>query len=159
MIFLVSCTQEEVSNMKIISPAFQNNAIIPEKYTCQGQDISPPLKFFNVSKDTKTLALIMDDPDAPSGTFTHWLIWNIPSTITEINEGERIPYPQGTNDFGRQYYKGPCPPSGTHRYFFTLYALNKELNLNVGARKDEMLKAMRNNIIEKTELIGRYKRK
>ena len=144
--------------MKIISPAFQNNAIIPEKYTCQGQDISPPLKFFNVSKDTKTLALIVDDPDAPSGTFTHWLVWNIPSRVTEVEEGERISYLQGLNDFGRQYYKGPCPPSGIHRYFFTLYALSKELDLEAGASKEELLKAMRRNIIEKAELIGKYKK-
>ena len=142
--------------MKITSPAFQNNAMIPSKYTCQGQDISPPLEFINIPKNAKTLALIMDDPDAPSGTFTHWLVWNIPSTITEIQEGERITYPQGLNDFGRQYYKGPCPPSGVHRYFFTLYALNKELDLKPGATKDELLKVMRNNIIEKTELIGKY---
>ena len=144
--------------MRITSSAFSNNAMIPSKYTCQGQDISPPLEFSNIQKNAKMLALIMDDPDAPSGTFTHWLVWNIPSKITEIHEGERIIYPQGLNDFGRQYYKGPCPPSGVHRYFFTLYALNKEIDLKPGATKDELLKAMRDNIIEKTELIGKYKK-
>ena len=142
--------------MKITSPAFQNNATIPDKYTCKGENISPPLEFAYIPKNAKFLALIMDDPDAPSGTFTHWLVWNIPSKVTEIEEGERITYSQGNNDFGRQYYKGPCPPSGVHRYFFTLYALDKELDLKPGANKDELLKAMRNNIIEKTELIGKY---
>ena len=145
--------------MKITSPAFNNNAIIPDKYTCKGENISPLLEFSYIPKNAKFLALIMDDPDAPSGTFTHWLIWNIPSKITEIEEGERIIYPQGINDFGRQYYKGPCPPSGVHRYFFTLYALNKELALEAGASKDELLKAMRENIIEKAELIGKYSKK
>ena len=145
--------------MKITSSTFSNNAMIPGKYTCQGQDISPPLRFSNIPKNSKMLALVMDDPDAPSRTFTHWLVWNIPAKVTEIQEGERINYPQGLNDFGRQYYKGPCPPSGVHRYFFTLYALNKELDLKPGATKDELLKAMRNNIIEKTELIGKYKKR
>ena len=145
--------------MRITSSAFSNNAMIPSKYTCQGHDISPPLRFSNIPKNAKVLALIMDDPDAPSGTFTHWLIWNIPSTATEMQEGERITYSQGLNDFGRQYYKGPCPPSGIHRYFFTLYALDKELDLKPGATKDELLKAMRDNIIEKNELIGKYKKR
>jgi len=144
--------------MRITSSAFKNNELIPDKYTCKGQDISPPLEFLYIPKNAKALALIMDDPDAPSGTFTHWLVWNIPSSTTEIEEGERIPYPQGINDFGRQYYKGPCPPSGVHRYFFTLYALNKKLDLKDGTSKDELLKVMRGSVIEKAELIGRYKK-
>ena len=144
--------------MKITSSAFQNNKLIPSEYTCQGENLSPPLEFSNIPKNAKTLVLIMDDPDAPSGTFTHWLVWNIPAKVTEIEEGERIIYPQGNNDFERQYYKGPCPPSGVHRYFFTLYALDKELDLKPGANKDELLKAMRDYIIEKTELIGKYKK-
>ena len=142
--------------MRITSRAFSNNELIQNKYTCQGQDISPQLRFSNIPKNAKTLALVMDDPDAPSGTFTHWLVWDIPVTVNEIQEGERVTYTQGLNDFGRQYYKGPCPPSGVHRYFFILYALDSEINLKQGATKDELIKAMRDHIIEKAELIGKY---
>lgn len=161
LVFLTACAQkgvQEVSNMKITSPAFNHNENIPSKYTCDGENISPPLKFSEVPKDTKILALIMDDPDAPVGTFVHWIIWNTPATTTEIKEGEGISYPQGSNDFGKQRYGGPCPPSGTHRYFFKLYALDTELNLQPGATKQDLLEAMEGHIIEKAELIGKYSR-
>lgn len=122
--------------MKITSPSFQENAFIPSKYTCDGENINPPLVISDVSADAKSLALIVDDPDAPVGTFVHWLVWNIPPRVGEIKEGS-LPEGsiQGTNDFGKKEYGGPCPPSGTHRYFFRLYALNQELNLPEGAKR------------------------
>ena len=144
--------------MKITSPAFNHNENIPSKFTCDGENISPPLTFSEIPENTKTLALIMDDPDAPVGTFVHWVIWNIPSSTTEIQESENINYPQGSNDFGKQNYGGPCPPSGTHRYFFKLYAIDTELNLQQGATKQDLLEAMEGHIIEKAELIGKYSR-
>jgi len=144
--------------MKITSPAFNHNENIPSKYTCDGENISPPLEFSDIPENTKTLTLIMDDPDAPVGTFVHWIIWNIPATITEIQEGEDISYQQGLNDFKEICYGGPCPPSGTHRYFFKLYALDTELDLETGATKQDLLEAMEGHITTKAELIGKYNR-
>ncbi len=145
--------------LKLSSKSFENGKSIPSKYTCDGQNINPPLTISGVSAEAKSLAIIVDDPDALMGTFTHWLVWDIPPSVTEINEGE-VPSESvlGVNDFGVLEYKGPCPPSGTHRYFFKLYALNQLLNLKQGSSKDELLKAMDGKIIEKTELVGTYKR-
>ena len=144
--------------MKITSSAFNHNENIPSKHTCDEGDISPPLTFSEIPENTKTLALIMDDPDAPVGTFVHWLVWNIPATTREIKEGEKRQYTQGTTGFGKQEYGGPCPPSGTHRYFFKLYALDIKLALEQGATKEQLLEAMEDHIIEKAELIGKYGR-
>jgi len=148
------------SGMKITSPSFQENAFIPSKYTCDGENINPPLAVSDVSADAKSLALIVDDPDAPVGTFVHWLVWNIPPSVSEIKEGNLSEGSvQGTNDFGKREYGGPCPPSGTHRYFFRLYALSQELNLPEGARREELEKAMEGKIIDTAELVGRYSKK
>ena len=146
------------SFVKLSSDAFENNAMIPQAYTCDGEDISPPLKITGVPDKAKSLALIMDDPDAPMGTFTHWIIWNIPPTKSQFTKGENLEFPQGTTDFGSVGYGGPCPPSGTHRYFFKLYALDSSLDLKAGATRKDLETAMTNHIIEQATLVGKYSR-
>jgi Raf kinase inhibitor-like YbhB/YbcL family protein len=151
--------------IKITSPVFENNGLIPAKYTCDGNDISPPLKWDAVPQGTKSIALICDDPDAPMGTFVHWVLFGLPPGTTELTEN--VPRDkvlqngakQGMTDFGRVGYGGPCPPSGTHRYFFKLYALDTELKLDAGADKSRLLKAMEGHILAQGQLIGKYKRK
>ncbi len=150
--------------MTITSTAFQPNGTIPSKYTCDGENINPPITFSKVPKEAKSLVLIIDDPDAvpagrqtPSKTFTHWVVYNIPPSTLQILEGEIPPNSmQGMTDFGKTRYGGPCPPSGVHRYFFKLFALDSNLELKVGASKEEVLKAMKNHLLESTELIGLY---
>ena len=144
--------------LTITSPAFANGEIIPQKYTCQGDDINPPLRWSNIPAGTKSLVLIVDDPDAPMGTWTHWLVWNINPHIQTIHENE-VPAGAilGTNDFQKQAYGGPCPPSGTHRYFFRLYALDIQLNLPAGATRSELETAMKDHLITQGELMGRYR--
>ena len=145
-------------DMKLTSSAFTHNGAIPSEFTCDGADLSPPLSISDMPKNAKSLALIMDDPDAPVGTFVHWVVWNIPPATKEIKKGTEPNGVQGRTDFGRLGYGGPCPPSGTHRYFFKLYALDIELNLPKGSIKKELEKAMQGHIIENTELMGTYKR-
>ncbi|MFH1046271.1 MAG: YbhB/YbcL family Raf kinase inhibitor-like protein [Candidatus Omnitrophota bacterium] len=147
---------QEAGMMKLTSKEFQHNGLIPKKFTCQGSDVNPSLTIENVPAKTKTLVLIVDDPDAPRGTWVHWVAFNIP-VITQIQENS-IPGVQGYNDFGRVNYGGPCPPSGTHRYFFKLYALSSELELEEGATKEEVEKAMAGRILDQAELIGLYKK-
>ncbi|OHB60388.1 MAG: phosphatidylethanolamine-binding protein [Planctomycetes bacterium RBG_13_46_10] len=152
-------------DIKIKSPAFENEAMIPSKYTCDGQDISPPLKWDTAPVGTKSIAIISDDPDAPVGTWVHWVLFNLPADARELKE--KIPpdkvlpngAKQGTSDFGRIGYGGPCPPGGTHRYFFKIYALDTELNLSPGIRKRDLLKAMEGHIIGQGQLMGKYKRR
>lgn len=146
--------------MDIVSTAFENNDLIPAKYTCEGQNFNPPLTFSQVPKETKSLALILDDPDAVSGTFVHWVLYNMPSSTIQILENT-VPENTtvGTNDFGNTDYGGPCPPKGTgkHRYFFKLYALDIPLDvLSEGATKVEVEEAMQGHILEKAQLIGLY---
>ena len=144
--------------MEITSPDFENNTMIPRKFTCQGSDISPNLRIQGVPSNAKSLALIVDDPDAPRGNWDHWLVYNIPTSTTTIPEGS-IPGLQCVNDSGRQEWGGPCPPSGTHRYFFKVYALDIELpSLPGNARKVDLLNAMQGHILEKAELVGLYKK-
>ena len=150
--------------IKLESTAFKEGGMIPKKYTCDGKDISPPLSWGTVPEGTQSLALICDDPDAPMGTWVHWVIFDIPPHITEFPEG--IPpkkilengIKQGKNDFGKIGYGGPCPPGGTHRYYFKLYALNKKLTLEPGVTKDELLEAMKECILAQGQLMGKYKR-
>lgn len=138
--------------------------MIPAKYTCEGRNISPPLKWTSPPQGTKSFAIIVDDPDAPMGTWVHWVIYNIPSDTMELKEN--IPAEsllsdgttQGITDYQKIGYKGPCPPGGTHRYFFRIYALDTELSLDPGATKKELLKAMEGHILDKANLIGRFKR-
>ncbi|KUK01899.1 MAG: YbhB/YbcL family Raf kinase inhibitor-like protein [Methanobacteriales archaeon] len=150
--------------LKIRSIAFNDGERIPKKYTCDGEDISPPLIWEDIPEGTVTLALISDDPDAPSKTWTHWLIFNIPPELNGLPEGvEKVGelengIIQGFNDFGRIGYGGPCPPFGVHRYFFKLYALDTSLDLEPETSKEELLEAMEGHIIEKTQMIGLYSR-
>jgi Raf kinase inhibitor-like YbhB/YbcL family protein len=142
--------------MKLTSPEFENNGHIPSKFTCQGEDISPALIVEGIPQDTKSLALIVDDPDAPAGTWVHWVVFNI--SLTDRIDEKSIPGKQGINDFGRQDYGGPCPPSGTHRYFFKIYALDTELDLKEGIDKKSLENAMEGHVLGKAELIGLYKK-
>ncbi|HAN65658.1 MAG TPA: YbhB/YbcL family Raf kinase inhibitor-like protein [Chitinophagaceae bacterium] len=142
--------------IEVSSPAFADQGMIPVVYTCEGRDISPPLDFKHIPNEAVTLALIMDDPDAPGKTWVHWVLWNIPVTH-HIKENE-VHGEQGMNDFGRKSYGGPCPPSGTHRYFFKVYALSCTLNLPAETTKHTLEKAMAGHILGYGELIGLYKR-
>jgi Raf kinase inhibitor-like YbhB/YbcL family protein len=150
--------------MEITSSAFDEGAMIPKKYTCDDMDISPPLKWSNVPDGTKTFAIICDDPDAPMGTWVHWVLFNLPANIHELSEDvpalEILPNgaKQGRNDFGKIGYGGPCPPGGTHRYYFKVYALSAEIKVKAGISKSELLKVMESNILSKGQLTGRYKR-
>jgi Raf kinase inhibitor-like YbhB/YbcL family protein len=147
------------AKMKITSSAFEEGANIPSKFTCDGSDTSPPLQIADVPPGAKTLAMIVDDPDAPSGLFTHWTVWNIPAQIGTIGEGSVPKGVQGTNDFGKSGYGGPCPPSGTHRYYFKVFALNRELDLPFDAKRGQLDAAMKGHIVAQGELMGRYSRK
>ena len=142
--------------MKLESPAFSEGERIPQKYTCLGEDINPPLNISHIPEDAKSLALIIDDPDAPVGTFVHWVVWNIP-VADEISENS-VPAKavQGTNDFGKKSYGGPCPPSGTHTYHFKMYALDSMLDAPENGRKTDLLDAMEGHIIESAELTGTF---
>jgi Raf kinase inhibitor-like YbhB/YbcL family protein len=168
--FLMSLNNETYSAIKggkimiIASPAFTEGSMLPAKYTCDGQDISPPLEWKNVPAGTKSLALIHDDPDAPMGTWVHWVAYNIPPNITKLDENvkpEKVfknGMRQGNNDWPKIGYGGPCPPSGTHRYYFKLYALDTMLDLRPGATKTQVLQAMKGHILAEAQLIGKYQR-
>lgn len=144
--------------IKITSPAFAENAKIPAQYTCDGQDKSPPLNVEDVPSNARSLALIVDDPDAPGGTWVHWVLWNIDAGTREIATGS-LPKNavQGINDFKKNGYGGPCPPSGTHRYFFKLYALDTLLDLPKKTTKADLERAMKAHIVGQAEIIGRYR--
>lgn len=148
--------QEGGSGMKIISPEFENNGFIPKQFTCQGGDINPILEIEDIPQEAQSLSLIMDDPDAPMGTWIHWVVFDIP--IIKRIEKNTIPGRQGINDFGRNNYGGPCPPSGTHRYFFKIYALDKKLNLKEGIHKKDLERAMQGHILAQAQLVGLYKK-
>jgi len=145
--------------LQITSTAFQNNGHIPRQYTCDGKDINPPLMIANCPQGTRSIALICDDPDAPVGIWVHWVIWNIDPGVKEIKENT-VPQGavEGMNDFRKHAYGGPCPPSGTHRYFFKVYALDTMLNISPNASKADLEKAMKGHILGEGQLIGLYKR-
>lgn len=146
--------------LQLTSSAFIESGSIPSQYTCDGDNISPPLSWQGVPEGTKSLALIVDDPDAPSKTWVHWVVYNIPETVHEALEGQPPKKSlQGTNDFHDMGYGGPCPPSGSHRYFFKLYALRSTLTLAPGATKQQVEQAMEGHILEKTALMGVYQRR
>ena len=138
------------------SPDFSNGAEIPGRFTCHGENVSPTLEISGVPASAKSLLLIVEDPDAPGGIFTHWLLWNVPPTTRKITAGA-LPggAVQGTNDFGRIGYSGPCPPSGTHRYFFRLFVLNGVLKVPAGAARKEVHEAMSGHISGEASLMGR----
>ena len=131
--------------------------MIPKKYTCDDRDINPSLNIEDLPKETKSLALIVDDPDASMGTWVHWVVWNIPPA-KEILE-DSVPGTEGVNDFRKHSYGGPCPPSGTHRYFFKVYALDTKLELSPNSKKRDLEKAMEGHILAKGEIIGLYSRR
>lgn len=152
--------------IRITSPAFSEGQPIPSKYTCDGQDISVPLKWDSVPEGTKSLSVICDDPDAPGRTFVHWVLYNLPAGTRELSEN--VPpqaslsdgSQQGTSDFGRSGYGGPCPPGGTHRYFFKIYALDTEIDPGQrGLTKNDLLEAMRGHILAEGQLMGTYTRR
>lgn len=152
---------QEVSKkgLKVYSPAFKNNTEIPSKYTCDGININPPLVIENVPKEAKSLAIVFDDIDAPRGSYVHWLLWNINPETKEIKE-DSIPNGAivGLNDFKKNDYRGPCPPKRAHKYVFKVYALDIQLVINKNSIKRDLEKAMEGHIIDKTELVGIYKR-
>lgn len=157
-------SEVEGGTMELTSSAFSEGAMIPDRYTCDGADVSPPLKWGAFPADTKSLALICDDPDAPVGTWVHWVYYDIPADTRGLPENV-APHErpaeggtQGKNDFRKTGYGGPCPPGGTHRYYFKLYALDITLNLSPGATKKQVLKAMENHIIGQAQLMGKYRR-
>ena len=143
--------------LTVTSPAFGQSGLIPSKYTCEGENINPALEIKSIPQETKSLVLIIDDPDAPGGTFDHWIVWNIPPA--ENIEENSIPGTEGMNNFGKIGYRGPCPPSGIHRYFFKIYALDSELDIKKGAKKKQVEDAMKGHIIASGELIGTYRKK
>lgn len=149
--------------LELSSPVIRNDNI-PRHYTCDGENVSPPLAWGNVPEGTKSLALIADDPDAPGGTFTHWVMYNIPPHVQELPEDvrrdETLPNGalQGINSFRRIGYGGPCPPGGTHRYYFKLYALDTTLDLQPGATKELLLSAIQGHVLAETEVMGKYSR-
>lgn len=144
--------------LKLTSSAFKNGEPIPAKHTCRGQNISPALAWSDSPKGTQSFALIVDDPDAPMGTWVHWVLFNIPAATSSLQENLQI---QGTiqvgkNSYDSMNYKGPCPPSGTHRYFFKLYALDTMLKLSSGPSKEQLLEDMKGHILAETELMGTF---
>jgi hypothetical protein len=149
-----------MDTLKLSSTAFGMNGMIPEKYTCDGADVAPPLAIEGVPESARSLALVVDDPDAPAGTWVHWVVWNIDPKTAEIAEGS-VPQGarQGMNDFRKLDYGGPCPPSGTHRYFFKLYALDALLDLEKGAPKAALERSMKGHLLAQAQIIGRYRRK
>ncbi len=172
LVLIVSCTKNAPADataensevvgvaLKLSSPAFNNNAVIPQRFTCEGDDVNPELRIEGVPSNAKSLVLIMDDPDAPAKVWEHWTVINIPPTTESISENSvPVGAVQLTNDFRRVEWGGPCPPPGkVHRYQFKLYALDAVLNLNSSARKSDVEKAMKGRVIEEAVLVGTYKR-
>lgn len=144
------------NQFQITSTEFGHKGHIPPKYTCEGDNVNPPLLFQNIPEGTRSLALIVEDPDAPKGVFDHWVCWNI--SPNEAIAERSNPGINGTNSFGKIGYGGPCPPSGEHRYYFKIFALDTELNLLTGARKQEVLDAMKGHELATAELMGRYRK-
>jgi len=148
------------ADLSLKSQAFAPNSQIPSQYTCQGDDVSPALVWQNSPTNTRSFVLIVDDPDATNGTWTHWILFNIPAVVQSLPESSKSPVGaiSGRNSWGKTGYGGPCPPSGTHRYFFRLYALDTLLSLNASATVQDVTKAMQKHILANTELMGLYKK-
>lgn len=156
---------EVPAQIQLTSPAFQSGSEIPQECTCEGRDVSPPLVWKEIPKKSQSLVLIMDDPDVPAGTWVHWVIFNLPPTIHSLPKGmpalKQLANGEmhGMNSFGRYGYRGPCPPSGSHRYFFKLYALDIPLQERERMTKEEVEKAMEGHVLAKGELMGTYAKK
>jgi len=160
VIFVGIFDMNAASSISITSSSFQAGGDIPAKFTCDGTNVSPALQIGGVPNEAKSLVLIVDDPDAPRGLFTHWIIWNIDPKTTRVAENSApAAGVQGTNDFGKRNYGGPCPPSGTHRYFFKIFALDTKLESKPNARRAELEAAMRGHVLAQGELMGRYSHK
>jgi hypothetical protein len=147
--------------LTVTTSAFSNGAAIPREYTCQGSNVSPDLAIANLPNGTKSVALIMDDPDAPRGTFLHWTFWNLPPEKAMLAKGAKLASlgaREGENDGGRTGYAGPCPPSGSHRYFFKAYALSEPLELAAGAELSQLTKTMESRVLAWGELLGTYQK-
>lgn len=167
LVLLVACSKtttlegEVEMTITLMSGAFSEGGSIPKKYTCDGEDHSPNLSWSGIPAGTQSLVLIADDPDAPSGTFVHWVLYDLPADLTGLPEGgagQGVGV-QGTNSFRKKGYNGPCPPKGNpHRYYFKLYALDKKLNLKEGASKADVEKAMQGHILAQGQTMGRYGR-
>ena len=145
-------------SLALQSSAFLTNTPIPKQYTCHGEDHSPDLSWHGAPTGTQSYVLIVDDPDAPGGTWVHWLLFNIPATVNHLDKATQLPAGaiSGKNSWGTAGYRGPCPPSGTHHYRFTLYALDTRLTVNSSVNKQDIINAMQNHILERAELIGLY---
>jgi Raf kinase inhibitor-like YbhB/YbcL family protein len=146
-----------MKRLVVKSSAFENNQLIPVKYTCDGDNINPPLTIEGVPEGTKSLVLIVDDPDAPSGVWNHWVVWNIPPDVRKIEENT-VPGTEGISTSRKYAYSGPCPPYGTHRYFFKVYALYAKMDLTSNSKKNDVEKAMANHMLAEGELVGLYRR-
>ena len=145
--------------LSLLSDAFIENAFIPQEYTCVGANISPKIEWQNAPSDTESFALIMDDPDAPMGTWVHWIMFDIPSDVNDLNQDINLQSKNakfGKNSWNKDEYGGPCPPSGTHRYFFKLYALDAKLNLPQGSTKSQLEQAMAGHILDQAVLMGKF---
>jgi Raf kinase inhibitor-like YbhB/YbcL family protein len=152
-------TLAKTETMKLSSPAFENGGRIPKQYTCDGKNVNPPLRIENAPSNAKSFALVLDDIDAPRGTYVHWIVWNIDPDLKEMKENS-VPEGgvQGMNDFKKRNYGGPCPPGRAHKYVFKIYALDTLLNLNCNGTKKDLEKAMGGHILSQAELAGSYKR-
>jgi len=149
-------SDRSINTLEVTSKSFAENNYIPGQFTCDGENINPELKIGNIPKETKSLVLIVDDPDAPVKTWVHWIVWNIkPTGLIAQNS---IPGQEGMNDFGKKHYGGPCPPSGTHRYFFKVFALDRLIDLNSESNKIQLEKAMTPHVIGFGQLIGLYQK-
>jgi hypothetical protein len=157
----LGCTPLRVAagDIKLTSPAFKQGEKIPVKFTCDGADTNPPLEIGEIPSSAKALALVVDDPDAPGGVFTHWIVWNIDPKTSTIAEAIKSAGIEGKNDFGKSGYGGPCPPQGTHRYYFRVFALDRQLDLNAGANRKRLTVALNGHVIGKGELMGRYSKR
>jgi Raf kinase inhibitor-like YbhB/YbcL family protein len=162
LFFSINACADMDSTFKITSPATTESGPLPVLYTCDGKNISPKISWSGKPAKTRSFALIVSDPDAPSGTFYHWVLYNLPPTLTALDEGiQLLPEPTkiGTNSFGKAAYNGPCPPRNTnHHYIFTLYALDKNLTLAAGADAAALMKAMDNHVLDKTNFVAVYTR-
>jgi Raf kinase inhibitor-like YbhB/YbcL family protein len=148
-----------MSEFALESNAFENAQAIPSRHSCESEDVSPPLRWMNVPEGTRSLALVVDDPDAPGGVFTHWLAWGLDPAAEGLDEAKPAPS-EGRNDFGTTGYRGPCPPPGhgRHRYVFRLYALDTDIDVGAGAAKAELEQAIEGHVLTTAELVGTYER-
>ena len=148
---------ESEKQLEVRSTAFTQGGTIPPKYTCEGENVNPPLEIGGYPPGTKSLAVIVEDPDAPHGVYDHWIVWNIPPR-GRINENSR-PGVTGKNSFGNTNYGGPCPPSGSHRYYFKVYALDSELDIQAGSDKKALQNAMKKHVLSSGELMAHYQKR